>query len=183
MNTLDIGLLLIVLVSVIAGFASGLARVVIGFFATVLAVILAFWFYGIPAAWLARWFDRGTIASILGFLAVFAAVVALGSLLSWAVAKILKFTGLSFFDRLAGGVFGIARGAAVVAALVAVLLAFAPKPRPAWIGESTVVPYAVGAADVFTSLAPYQVRKAFRAGVAEVRKVWENPRKLDEVII
>ena len=183
MNTLDIALLLIVLVSVIAGFASGLARVVIGFFATVLAVILAFWFYGIPAAWFARWFDRGTVASILGFLAVFAAIIAAGSLLSWAVAKILKFTGLSFFDRLAGGAFGVVRGAAIVAALVAILLAFAPKPRPGWIVESTVVPYAVDAAGVFTSLAPYRVRQAFRAGADEVRKVWKKPRKLDEVVI
>jgi membrane protein required for colicin V production len=182
-NALDIGLLLLVLVSVIAGFASGLARVVIGLFATILAVILAFWFYGIPAAWFARWFDRGTVASILGFLAVFAGVVALGSLLSWAVSRILKFTGLSVLDRLAGGAFGVVRGAAAVAAVVAILLAFTPKPRPGWIVESRVVPYAVDAAEVFTSLAPYRVRQAFRAGVDEVRKAWKKPRKLDEVII
>ncbi len=183
MNALDVVFLIVVVSSVVAGLVSGLARVVIGLLSAILAVVLAFWFYGIPAAWFRRWFDLETAAYILGFLAVFGSVLAMGSAISALAAKIFKLIGLSWLDRLAGGVFGLVRGAAIVAALVAVLTAFSPKPRPGWMVESQLMPYAMGAAGVFSSLAPYELRENFAAGAEEVRRIWKKPKRLQEITI
>ena len=43
---------------------------------------------------------------------------------------LFKWTGLSWLDRLLGGVFGLVRGSVIAVAFVAVLLAFTAKPLP-----------------------------------------------------
>ena len=70
-------------------------------------------------------------ANFCGFVVVFVGVMLLGSLIGFTLSKMLRVTGLSFFDRLLGAVFGILRGVLMAAALVMALLAFAPGARNA----------------------------------------------------
>src|SRR6185295_15757515 len=87
-------------------------------------------------------------------------------------SKLFKWTGLSWLDRFMGAVFGLVRGALISVALIAVLMAFTPKPPPNWMVESKLLPYAIDASGVLAGLAPNAIKDAFRESMREVRKVW-----------
>ena len=82
------------------------------------------------------------MANFCGFLMVFVGVMMLGSLVGFILSKVLKVTGLSFFDRLLGAAFGIMRGVLIAAALVMAMLAFAPGAgrKPDAVAHSRLAP-------------------------------------------
>ncbi len=177
MSLLDILLGLIVLSSVMAGFVGGFARVGIGFCASIAGIVLGFWYYATPAAWIHKTLSSQTVSNILGFLGILWGVLIVGALLAKLVAMLFKWTGLSWLNRLLGAAFGFVRGALIGVAFVAVLLAFAPKPLPTWMVNSVLLPYAIDASGFCASIAPAELKEAFRESVQEVRKDWEEQLK------
>jgi membrane protein required for colicin V production len=177
-NLLDIVLVVIVAASVVTGFLAGFARVGIGFLATIAGILFGFWFYGIPAEWI---HDHGVhstaLSNLLGFFLVFLACTTLGHLIGTLLAKLFKWTGLSWLDRLMGAAFGFVRGSLIGVALVAVLLAFTPKPLPNWMVDSRVLPYAIDASNLCADLAPNAIKDAFRESMRDIRKAWEEQFK------
>jgi membrane protein required for colicin V production len=176
-SLLDIILGLIIICSVMAGFVAGFARVGIGFCATVAGIVLGFWYYATPAAWIHKTLSSQTVSNVLGFLVVLWAVLLVGAVVAKIVASIFKWTGFSWLDRLLGAAFGIARGALIGVAFVAILLAFAPKPLPNWMVNSLLLPYAVDASNICASMAPAALKDAFGSGLQEIRKDWEDQLK------
>ncbi|MEI9975105.1 MAG: CvpA family protein [Ignavibacteriota bacterium] len=177
MSLLDILLALIIVSSVMAGFIAGFARVGIGFCATILGIVFGFWYYEAPAAWIHKTLSSQTVSNVLGFLVVLWAVLLVGALVAKVVSMVFKWTGLSWLNRLLGAVFGFARGALISVAFVAVLLAFAPKPIPNWMVNSLLLPYAIDASNICASIAPAALKDAFRTGMQEIRKDWEEQLK------
>jgi membrane protein required for colicin V production len=173
-NFLDLLLALVILCSIVTGFTGGFARVGVGFCAVIAGLLFGFWFYGIPGAWIDSYFHSAAASNLLGFVVVFAAFVVLGSLVSTLLARIFRWTGLSWLDRLLGAGFGIVRGALITVALVSVIVAFAPRPLPDWIVHSRVLPWVARASDITASLAPNAVKEAYRDTLAEIRRLWEE---------
>ena len=66
------------------------------------------------------------------------------------------------------------RGALIAVVIIAVLLAFAPKPMPNWMVKSQVLPYAIEASNVIASLAPSAIKNAFRESMEELRRLWDQ---------
>ena len=174
MNLLDALLAVIIAASIIAGFRAGFARVGIGFVAAVSGLLAGFWFYGIPAAAIHRYVSSRTFSDLLGFFVVFFAFVIVGALIGKLLTRLFRWTGLTWVDRVLGGGFGLARGGLMVVAFVAVLLAFTPRPAPAWMVDSKLLPYAVDASNMCAALAPRAVKEAFRDSMREIRKAWEE---------
>ncbi len=173
-NWFDILLLLLVLFSVISGLRIGFARVTVGLVSTIAGLLLAMWSYRIPAAWFQPYVANDTVANVLGFLLIFIAVSAFGALVAAVLANIFKWIGLSWFDHLLGGAVGFVRGALVVAALVAAVIAFAPRPTPAYLSESRVLPYAQRIAYVVIAAAPRDVKDAFENQVENLKRYWDD---------
>jgi membrane protein required for colicin V production len=176
-SLLDLLLALIIVSSVMAGFVAGFARVSIGFCAAIAGIVFGFWYYETPAAWIHGIISSQTVCNVLGFLAILWAVLLVGALVAKLVANLFKLTGLSWLNRLLGGAFGFVRGALIGVAFVAMLLAFAPKPLPNWMVSSRLLPYAIDASDICASIAPAAVKDAFREGMQEIRKDWEEELK------
>ena len=174
MSLLDLLLVIILGASVASGFMTGFARAGIGFAAAVTGVLFGFWFYGIPAAWIHKFVSSVAFSNLLGFLVVFFACAAAGGLLGKLLAKLFKWTGLSWLDRILGAGFGLVRGGLAVAALVSVLLAFAPRPVPEWMTGSALLPYAIDTSNVISSLAPRALKEPVRASIAEIRQAGED---------
>ena len=105
MNWLDAVLLLILAVSVVRGFRMGLSRQVIGLVSVVAAIVLGLWLYGLVGAYLAPYVSSRRLANFGSFVLVFCGVMEAGSLVGFAIGKVLKFTGLSFFDPSSGRVW------------------------------------------------------------------------------
>ncbi len=174
MSLLDVLLGLILVTSIVAGFVAGFARAGFGFFAAIAGLVFGFWFYGIPGAWFHKFIPSQTVSNVLGFFAVLFVFGLAGSLLGKLFAKLFRWTGLSWFDRLLGGVFGFVRGWLIAAAFVTVLLAFTPQPLPNWMVNSVLLPYAARVSNMFAAMAPNAVQEAFHKSLEEIRKDWEE---------
>jgi membrane protein required for colicin V production len=176
-NLLDLLLVITIGVSAATGWMAGFAQVGIGFIAAVFGVLFGFWFYGIPAEWIHRYLSSKTASSLLGFFVVLTLFVTLGALIGRILAKIFKWTGLRWLDRLLGAMFGFVRGSVLALAFIAVLLAFTPKPTPNWMVDSKLLPYAIDASNFCAALAPSAIKDAFRESMYDIRKAWEQQLK------
>lgn len=135
----DYGILGLILLSALIGLMRGLIREVFS---------LALW--GV-AIWLGLHYSRE--ASVLfdklipapsgrmvaSFLAIFIGTLLVGGLLGFLLGKLVAATGLSGTDRLAGLVFGVARGGLIVAVLV-LLAGATPIPEDPWWKQSRLIP-------------------------------------------
>jgi len=173
-SLLDLVLILIVGGSVVSGFLSGFARAGVGFLAAIIGVLFGFWFYGIPAVWIHKFISSVAVSNLVGFLVVFVACLVLGGLIGKLLSKLFKWTGLSWLDRLMGAGFGFVRGALIAVAFVSVLLAFAPRPMPAWMTGSFLLPYAMDTSNALASLAPRALKDPVRDAVREIRQAWDD---------
>jgi membrane protein required for colicin V production len=176
-NLLDLLLVIIVGASVATGLMAGFARVGIGFIATVTGLLCGFWFYGIPAAWLHEHLKSEAASNLIGFFLVFFGFVMAGALFGKLLSKLFRWTGLSWLDRLLGGGFGFVRGSLIAIVFISVLLAFTPRPLPAWMLDSKVLPYAIDASNLCAELAPNALKDAFRESMRDVRKAWDEQMK------
>ncbi len=176
-NWFDVLLLLLIVLSAIAGLRTGLARVVIGLVATVAGFLAGFWCYQIVAAQLIAWTHISTrAANIAGFLIVFVGVLVVGALVAALLARLFRWMGLSWFDHLLGGVAGFIRGVLVIAALADIVVAFAPSPLPAFLGSSRVLPYASELAIAIAQLAPRELKNSFDEQMENLKQLWAAPQ-------
>ncbi|MCL5743152.1 MAG: CvpA family protein, partial [Acidobacteria bacterium] len=95
-----------------------------------------------------------------------------GALVGKLLGLLLKWAGLSWLDRLMGGVFGLLRGLVFAIALVLALLAFTPNPPPRSVVQSRIAPYVIDAAHLCANLAPREVRDRVAQSYEEVKKAW-----------
>ena len=174
MSFLDLVLIAIVGGSIVSGFLAGFARAGVGFLAAITGVLFGFWFYGIPAEWVHKFISSVAVSNLVGFLVVFVACVTLGGLVGLLLSKLFKWTGLSWLDRLMGAGFGFVRGGLIAVAFVSVLLAFTPRPVPAWMTGSFLLPYAIDTSNVLASLAPRALKDPVRDSVREIRQAWDD---------
>jgi membrane protein required for colicin V production len=91
-----------------------------------------------------------------------------GLLVSLLARKLIKTTGLQWFDRLLGGVFGLVRGVAVNCIMLMVMVAFSIKMHA--VQESLLAPYVATGARVIALLMPRELRAHFDAGFGKLRE-------------
>ncbi len=174
MTFIDLILIAVVAGSVIGGFTGGFARVSVGFIASVAGIISAFWFYGVMGSHVQPYVNSRPVANLLGFFLILILFSIAGALIGRILAKMFRWIGLSWLDRLAGGAFGIARGALLCVALVTVILACAPTPPPAAIVNSRFIPYLIGPSHVMAAMIPRELRDAFDDTTNKVRRMWSE---------
>jgi membrane protein required for colicin V production len=172
-NWLDVVFAIILIVSAVEGLRKGLARTAIGLLAVIVGLLLALWFYGQAGGLLGSHVAR-PLANVLGFLVIFVGVILLGALVAALIAKLLKLIHLSWLDRLLGGAFGLLRAALVCAVILAVLMAFSPKPPPGPVAESRLAPYVMGTARILVYAAPREFHEGFHRSYEKVRRFWDE---------
>ncbi len=75
----------------------------------------------------------------VSFLVIFIGILLLGGMLVFLVGKLVDITGMGGTDRLAGLLFGVARGGLIVAVLV-LLAGVTPFPADPWWKQSKLIP-------------------------------------------
>lgn len=163
MNGTDWIILVVLLVSVITAFSEGFFHEVFGMAGLVLGYLLAAWQYPRLANWFAPHLKSPWLGDIAGFLIIFLAVVILAGIAGRIARWAMKEAGLSFFDRVLGGTFGLLRGGLVVSVVLMGMAAFTPASR--WLDESKLAPYflVVGRAAIW--VAPSELRARFYQGL------------------
>jgi len=173
-NWLDITFIVIAAITIAACFKQGFSKVAVGLAALVAGIFLACWFYGVAGAFLLPLVSKPALAHIAGFIIVFVLVQVAGALLSWLLAKLFKWTGLTWLDRLLGGLFGVLQAGLVGIALVMILVAFPMMPVPRSVADSRIAPYLAGAANVLVNIAPRELKDEFWATYSRLLQVWSG---------
>lgn len=160
MNWVDLAILAIVGLSTAFSLVRGFVRETIVFIGLIAGLWAAFNFMDVAGGWFERWIEDPSIRLALGFVVVLGAVLIASGILSGLLRLAVNVTGLTGTDRVLGGIFGAARGAIVVAALV--LLADLTDLRGrAWWQESTMLPVFESAADEIRRILPEELAAYF----------------------
>lgn len=174
LNYLDFLLLAIIGASVLASVIRGFTRELAGLLALVVGVLVGLWFHGALASVLMNYISSPEIARMVGFGVIFFGIVVIGGFVGSAAAKVLQVTGLSLFDRLAGGAFGFVKGCLFCAVILLAMLAFNPGGPPAALNKSFVAPYVIWSADLIAALAPADIKAAVARNAKAIEEGWRG---------
>jgi membrane protein required for colicin V production len=174
LNWIDLVLALVIVSSLIAGFSAGFARVAVGLGAMILGIFCGFWFYGVVGGYVMDYVASRAIANLIGFFVILIVILVLGAVVGRILAKFFKWAGLSWLDRVLGGVSGLVRGFLIAAAMATVLLAFSPEPPPPSVVDSKLLPYVINVSDVLAAMTPREIKDSFYTAKDKVKAVWSQ---------
>jgi len=167
MTPLDWILGIILVYSVVRAAVRGLIAESFALAGVVLGFLFACWFYRQAGAALSGLISSQPLAQLTAFLLILAATMVAASLL----AKVLRHTasaiGLGFFDRLLGALFGLIRGILLGMSLLLPITAF--LPTAAWLQQSALAPYFLGAAHALSFLMPTDLKLKLLDGLDRIR--------------
>jgi membrane protein required for colicin V production len=138
MNWPDYAILAVIAISILVGALRGFIKEVFSLLVWAAAFVIAYQFGGDVAALMEDTVRLPSVRTAMGFTGLFVAVLLLGGLLNYLLGRMVESTGLSGTDRLLGGVFGAARGLALVVATLLVA-GFTPIPADPWWQESRTI--------------------------------------------
>jgi membrane protein required for colicin V production len=154
-NAFDWTVVIIVGLSMFAGFRRGIVRTLLGIVGFVGGFLLACWDYNRLGDWLRqqRWVSSVTASAIVAFLMLLALVGIGAALVGRMLRKSVRAVGLGYWDRTLGMIFGLVRGCVFAIALVMIPGTFAPQSK--LIISSELSPYLFAAAHDVSFLLPH----------------------------
>ena len=152
----DYAILGVIAVSILVGVLRGFIKEVFSLVVWVAAFLVAYHFADDVADLMADAVTLPSARTAMGFAGLFIAVLLVGGLINYLLGKLVETTGLSGTDRLFGGVFGAARGLALVVAMLLVA-GFTPIPADPWWKDSGTIDRMMPLVEWSASLLPEQV--------------------------
>ncbi len=134
----DYAILGTIAISILVGALRGFIKEVFSLLVWAAAFIIAYQYGGDIAALMDDHISLPSARTAMGFTGLFVAVLLIGGLLNYLLGRLIESTGLSGTDRLLGGVFGTARGLALVV-MVLLVAGFTPIPADPWWKDSQLV--------------------------------------------
>jgi len=125
-------------ISILVGALRGFIKEVFSLVVWAVAFVIAYQYGGDLAALMDNHIDLPSARTAMGFTGLFLVVLLIGGLLNYLLGRLVESTGLSGTDRLLGGVFGMARGLALVV-VVLLVAGFTPIPADPWWKEAQLV--------------------------------------------
>lgn len=148
----------VIAISILVGALRGFIKEVLALAIWALAFLLAYRFAGNVAELMEAQVTLPSVRLAMGFAGIFLVVLVLGGLLVYLVGRLVETTGLSGTDRLLGGVFGAARGLALVITFLLVA-GFTPIPADPWWQESAMIQRLMPTVEWAASLLPENARE------------------------
>jgi membrane protein required for colicin V production len=145
MNTIDIIILILVLLSSIIGFWRGITREVLGIFSWALAIVIAYFLHALPEPLVGMIVSNEFLKEIISGLVVFlVALIALTSI-TYSFSDAVKGSVIGGADKILGFLFGAARGFLLISIVAMGANKFILKNKenaPTLLKESKLIPIA-----------------------------------------
>ena len=138
MNWPDYAILGVIAVSVLVGALRGFIKEAFSLLVWAAAFMVAYHFAGNVADMMKDSVTLPSARMAMGFAGLFVSVLLIGGLLNYLLGRLVESTGLTGTDRLLGGVFGAARGLAIIV-IVMLVAGFTPIPGDPWWKESGTI--------------------------------------------
>jgi membrane protein required for colicin V production len=123
MNWLDIVIIIALIIPIFLGLFVGFIKTVLSLVGMIVGVVLASNFYQGLAGML-TFISNRSIANIVAFIIILAAVILVATLVAIFLRAILRATKLGWLDRIAGAVLGFLTGAILISAILAGIVKF-----------------------------------------------------------
>lgn len=156
MAWIDIAILALIVLSAVLSLFRGFVKEALALASWLVALWVAMVFYENFAAVLAKWIAEPSLQKIIAFTVLFITVLLLGAAINYLAGKLVSKTGLAGTDRMLGVVFGVARGAVIVAILV-LLAGLTPVPQDPWWRESQFIGHFQQLALMLRGLLPAEI--------------------------
>jgi membrane protein required for colicin V production len=150
----------IVGLSAVISLVRGFVREAISLVTWIAAFWIALLFFRDLAVHLEPWIEVQSLRLGAAFAILLLLSLLLGGVLGYLMGQLVDKTGLSGTDRLIGVLFGLARGAVLVAILV-LLAGLTPFPDDPWWQSSRLIPYFQQLAVWLQSLLPPDIAGKF----------------------
>ncbi|MEZ5536583.1 MAG: CvpA family protein [Thiolinea sp.] len=137
---LDLGILILIVLSLIIGLIRGVVRELISLTTWVLAIGFALLYYKNLAAELPFAVHNEVARLGIAFAIIFFSVLVIGAIINFLLSSAVSSIGLGGLDHFLGAVFGTLRGALIVILLI-ILVGVTSLPEKSWWTESQLVPY------------------------------------------
>lgn len=138
MTWADYAILGTITISILVGALRGFIKEVFSLVVWAAAFIIAYQYGGDVAALMDNHISLPSARTAMGFTGLFIVVLLIGGLLNYLLGRLVESTGLTGTDRLLGGVFGTARGLALVVAVLLVA-GFTPIPADPWWKDAQLI--------------------------------------------
>ena len=132
MSSVDYVIIAIIVISTLIGVWRGFVREALSLLVWIAAFWLSYVWAGTFESYLSSWISERSLRLIAVFVLLFLAVHIVGFVVTRLLTILLETIGLSGMDRMAGGGFGIVRGAVLVAAVVLVVGMTPLAKEPLW---------------------------------------------------
>jgi membrane protein required for colicin V production len=163
MKPLDWLLAILLTYSIVRAALRGFFQEAFALAGLILGFLFACWFYRTAATALKGLITSPQLAQLAAFLLILALTMILAGLLGKILRRTVSAVGLGFMDRLAGALFGLARGALLAVALLLALTAFLPTAP--WIQTSKLTPYFLRAAHAVSFVMPTDLKQRLLDGL------------------
>jgi membrane protein required for colicin V production len=141
MNWADWTILAILVISSLISLKRGFVKEALSLVVWVLAFMMATIFSPPLEILLESAITTPSIRQMTAFGILFASTLIVGAMVNYLIGEVVKMTGLSGTDRLLGMIFGLARGAIVVMAILLLLPGLIPVDQDPWWYSSSIIPY------------------------------------------
>jgi len=160
MSPVDIAIIVVVLVSALIGIFRGFIREVLSLASWLVALYVAYTFAAQGAVYLEPYISQKELRGIASFAAIFVCTLIVVSIISYIIYRLFALAGITGLDRSLGAIFGLVRGAVVVALLIlaATFMDFTPHP---WFQTSKLAIYFAPLTDFILTLLPPEVAENF----------------------
>ncbi len=160
MNWVDYAIVGVVLVSAVVSLLRGFVKEALSLAGWIIAIWVALAFASHLSKMLDGLITSPSLRIVVAFSILFVVTLVLAALVNFFASQLVKRTGLTGTDRVLGMLFGILRGAVIIAILV-LLAGLSTLPQEPWWRDSLLVPYFQGLAVFLRDLLPADVARHF----------------------
>ena len=162
METVDILILALVIISGLLAWRHGFTREVLSVTSWILATIFTMRLLPLAIPTTRQWVEAVWLADGLTIIAIFIVTLMVLSFIARHIAKAIKKSGAGMLDHTLGLIFGLIRGGLIVILLYMALSTFMPhSTQPAWITNARVYPLLQSGATAISWITPQEWRSVF----------------------
>ena len=177
MNVVDIVILLLLVLSAIQGYRSGLIQSVVSLLGLIAGIAIASWHYKQFAIEFTPHAQSKSLAEAIWFCVIALVVMILAGVLGLLLKSLIHGVGLGGLDKVLGLLFGLLRGAVLVTLCIVTLAAFYPDTR--WLEDAQLSRYFLGSAHLTTRMTADELKGRILHGLHVLEKdapTWLHPK-------